>query len=392
VLAIHDTSTFRVTDDAELDSFIQTGKRGFLAHVSLLVDPRFGGNPLGVAATEILTRPKVQRRTQKNGRRMTGADTAKLKNRESQRWSRAVRAVEDRSSDVALIHVMDREGDSYELVAELIGKGCSFVIRRCKERRARLSDQDSPTWQTLNDVLDRATPTLLTRDVHVGKRKAKSAPGANKAKPARPARAARLRVARCKVELKKPRYLHLADGYPPSLALNIVRVYEPHPPRGQEPVEWVLMSDLPIEDDGDVERIIDIYRQRWLIEEFFKALKTGCGYRTRRLTNANSILNSFALFAPIASKALAIRSLAQRSDQPAELVLTPCELRVLHAKAPSLRIPLAQRPSVADVLPLVARMGGHRRSSGPPGWLTLMRGTEKLQNLAEGWALAMAEM
>lgn len=51
-----------------------------------------------------------------------------------------------------------------------------------------------------------------------------------------------------------------------------------------------------------------------------------------------------------------------------------------------------RRPTVADVLPLVARLGGHRESSGRPGWLTLMRGSEKLQNLAEGWELAQRKM
>lgn len=393
VLALHDTSTVRVADDAQLDSYIQTGKRGFFAHMSLLIDGNDARRPLGVVSAELMTRRKSQRRTKtKKGRAMSGAETSKLQDRESLRWQRAVEETQHRLQGVDIIHVMDREGDNYELLSKLCQTNCDFVIRQCKDRRARMSDAESELWEKLEQVLQQAADTKLTRQVVVGKRKAKTAPGADKASPARAMRSAHLRLACGTVELKKPNYLPMSAGYPPSLTVQVVRVYEPRPPKGQTPIEWVLLTSLPVQHPEDVERVVDIYRQRWLIEEFFKALKTGCGYGRRRLTNPQSIFNSFAIFVPVAWKALAIRRLADGSGQPVHRVLDAAELAVLRAKARDARKPLSHKPTAEQVLALVARMGGHRKSSGPPGWLTLMRGTEKLQTLAEGWRIARGEM
>jgi len=389
VLAVHDSSTFRVADEAQFDSYVSTGKKGFVAHVSMLFDLK--GAPLGVAGVEILRRAKKQNRTKtRNGRSMTGAETAKLKGRESGRWWRAVEQLEDNLAGVDVTHVMDREGDSFELLAQLMNQGCDFVIRRCKDRNARLATEEADgEWNKLTEVLKQARELKIEREVPVSKRKAKTAPAARKASPPREQRMASLRMASCQLQLKKPRYLKDATD---SLTLNLVRVYEPAPPDDEAPIEWTLLTNLPTETAAHVEHIVDVYRGRWPIEEFFKAHKTGCNYRKRRLTNEQAILNCFAAFIPIAWKALALRHLAHLQDQPAELVLEPDEIAVLRAKAPAMRMSLPANPTVRDALSLVARLGGYRKASRPPGWLILTRGLEKLKDLAEGWALARGKL
>lgn len=392
VLAIHDTSTVRVPDDAELESYIQTGKRGFFAHASMLVDEE--RHPLGIASLEVLKRPTNQRRTKKkeSGRALSGGETRRLKDREFLRWWRGVEQVEAHLDDVDVVHVMDREGDSYELLHSLDAAKKPFVIRWCKDRSARLPEEHDAPWSKVRELLERPSPLAMSREVSLSRRRAKTAPKANKASPPRRQRRAHLRISRCPIELKKPGYLPVSEGFAHTLTVNVVRVYEPEPPEGEAAIEWVLLTSLPITHPHDVEDIVDIYRARWLIEEFFKALKTGCGFRTRRLTNAQSILNSFATLIPIAMKALALRRAAvQQQDhqepQPIGHILEPDELAVLQAKARKMGRPLPKSPAASDVLALVARMGGHRKSSGPPGWLTITRGLEKLQSLAEGWAL-----
>lgn len=389
VLAVHDSSAFRVADAAKLDSYISTGKKGFVAHATLLFDLQ--GAPLGVAALEVLRRAKKQKRTKtRSGRSMTGAETAKLKGRESGRWWRGVEQVEDNLQGVHVTHVMDREGDSFELLSQLMNRGCQFVIRRCKARNTRLAtDEPYGDWSPFDEVLKQARELEVYREVPVSPRRAKTAPAARRASPPREQRMASLRMASCQVQLKKPRYL---NEVPDVLTLNVVRVYEPAAPHGETPIEWTLLTNLPLDADADAEHAVDIYRCRWPIEEFFKAHKTGCNYRTRCLTNEQTILNSFAAFIPIAWKALALRHLAQVHNQPAELVLEPAEMAVLRAKAPTMRMSLPPSPTVRDVLSLVARLGGYRKSSRPPGWLILTRGLEKLQALAEGWALAGGKM
>ena len=45
---------------------------------------------------------------------------------------------------------------------------------------------------------------------------------------------------------------------------------------------------------------VDTYRSRWIIEAFFKAIGTGCGYNKRQLDSAQHLLFALALTLPVA--------------------------------------------------------------------------------------------
>ncbi len=75
---------------------------------------------------------------------------------------------------------------------------------------------------------------------------------------------------------------------PKSFRLHRIYVDEPDPAEGIEPVRWRLWTLPPIDNAEQLLAIVDIYRARWIIEEFFKALKTGCSpeKRQRKATGA----------------------------------------------------------------------------------------------------------
>lgn len=393
VLVVHDTSPFRVSDEADLASYLNTGKKGFLSHVSLVLDGREERKPLGVCAVEYVLRAKGKAKTKKNGRALSGHETAKLKKKEYGRWGRLIKQSENRLKDMdEIVHVMDREADCYELFCQLVREDCSFVVRWCRNRVAKLSEEESEDWSKVEDLLAKAKTTRLKREVRLSRRRKKTAPSSAKKTPPRQSRMASLRFASCELEFRKPATLPKKLGYPETLKLNVVHVYEPSPPEDVEPIEWVLLTNLAVKRARDVERVVDIYRQRWLIEEFFKALKTGCAYRKRNLTNRQSIFNTLASFIPIAWKALLMRQMARKATFPANRSLTELELEVLRAKAKKSGKTLGPHPTAQDVLLFIARLGGYRKSSGPPGWLTIMRGTEKFLSIVEGWKLARGEM
>jgi DDE family transposase len=75
----------------------------------------------------------------------------------------------------------------------------------------------------------------------------------------------------------------LAHAPEQELTLNVVRVWEPKPPRGAPAVCWMLYTSEPIDTAEQLLTIVDQYRSRWVIEEFFKALKTGCAFEKRQL-------------------------------------------------------------------------------------------------------------
>ena len=103
------------------------------------------------------------------------------------------------------------------------------------------------------------------------------------------------------------------------------------------------------------------YRTRWLTEEFFKCLKTGCAYEKRQLESLDTLLVALALLAPIAWQLLLLRHLARAlPDAPARVALTARQIRVLRAVGGT----LPQRPTTRDALRAVARLGGHSAEWG----------------------------
>ena len=163
----------------------------------------------------------------------------------------------------------------------------------------------------------------------------------------------------------------------------MVRVWEANPPDGAAPTEWLLYTSEPIETPEQQLRVVDYYRARWTIEEYFKAIKTGCEFEKKQLQDFEGLSNLLATFAPIAYRLLLLRTeVARGSDTPASNVLSTDELDVLRARG---RIKLPAKPTVRDAYLAIAALGGHIKYSGNPGWLTLSRGYEKLELLVEGW-------
>ena len=184
----------------------------------------------------------------------------------------------------------------------------------------------------------------------------------------------------------RPRPRNVAESHPASLSIHVVMVREAHPPAGQAPVNWVLLTSEPIDTREQVERVVDTYRCRWLIEEFFKALKTGCIYQERLFESRHALLNVLATSLPIAVELLWMRSrVADEPNAPAADIVTPDELTVLrqmgHRKLPP-------NPTAGEVLLAIAGLGGHLKRNGAPGWQVLKRGYQRLLDYSAGWKAA----
>jgi hypothetical protein len=169
------------------------------------------------------------------------------------------------------------------------------------------------------------------------------------------------------------------------LDLNVVYVAEIDPPEGCEPVHWTLLTTEPIDSLTQILAIIEYYRSRWLIEEFFKALKTGCQVEKLQLETYAALKNAIAMYLVIAWRMLVLRAFARtQPDASAEVALSPSEIEVLREFQPDAKLP--KRPTVALAFIALAMMGGYVKHAVPPGWLTLARGFEKLVLLERGWS------
>lgn len=373
VLVIHDTTTasFPHATPDEV-GYLPTGKAGFFIHVSLVVESDTWRRPLGVAHVETIARKQRSKRSRKN--KASGAETARWKDRESARWERGVEASEKALTNCKeVIHVADREGDSYAFLASMVTKGRSFVVRVKHDRKVGDPDDLTKQWSPLKERVTCLEGTL-ERDVDLSERKPHSAPRENKAYPARRARIAKLSFAATTVMLRRPRYL--SDPIPETLTLNVVHVSEPNPPPGEPPVEWLLFTTLPVGSNKEIAAVVDIYRARWTIEEFNKALKTGCAYECREFQSQHALLVILVMTLPIACELLWLRSRARSHVQaPATEVLTSQQIEILRRMGSR---PVPPDATVRDALFAVAGLGGHHRRNGEPGWLVLYRGMQKL--------------
>jgi Transposase DNA-binding/Transposase DDE domain len=381
VLVLHDTTDMVFAGEAPRPGLTRLGpgRHGFWVHAALAASADGLRVPLGVVALKPFVRPTRPRARARKDDRARFADPEK----ESRCWGEGIAAVRAQcAATTTPIHVMDRAADSYELFATCLAHHDRFVIRLTHDRRVVGTDGTPDRLATTGTRV----AVHCEREVRLTPRRdGKRTLSARTVHPAREARQATLQITAQRVDLVRPK--HVPATHPATLAVHIVHVAEVHAPPGMDPVEWRLVTDEPIATAADVLRIVDWYRTRWLIEEFFKALKTGCAFEKRQLESLQTLVVALALFAPIAWRLLVLRHLArERPTTRAGVALTARQLQVLQAT--SAGAPLSAAPTVAAALQAIARLGGHLRQNGPPGWLVLARGWQKLCTLEAGWAAA----
>jgi len=376
-LIIHDTTTFCFLGEAKRDGLckITRDKQGFYGHFAFAVSGGSSNQPLGALGLEVFTR------TRDKGRRPT-RDILDDPSRESLRWQKLVTEVANRLAGAAdVIHVMDRQADGFELF-DLMHKGeHRFVIRVHHDRKLAKTEQCEKLFSKLDQ-----SEYVCEREVPLSPRKLSRLLQNSKRRTGRNYRLATLAFRATTVEVDCPPDLRRRCLR--SLNLNVVHVRELNVPQGLEPVDWKLVTTEPIESAEQILKVVDIYRKRWLIEEYFKALKTGCAYEKRQLESMTTLLNALGLLVPIAYRLLLLRSMSREDETAsASLVLSESQIILLRARS---RKPLPTPLTAHAALIAIAQLGGHLKSNGPPGWIVLWRGYQKLLSLEEGWLLCAA--
>lgn len=373
-LIVHDTTTFLYRHDGEREGLGRVkrmspgGKQAFFAHLSLAVTADGSRRPLGVAGFKTWVRGPEK-----------SSD-------ECQRWEEQLRlsSAQLHAARTA-IHVMDREADDYKMFDALLRDGHRFVVRCQFNRRLETELGIEKLYDVMADV-----SATAEREVPLSRRKPKTNPISEKINPSRHGRAAKLCVAAATVAFKQPVPLKSRDESSPTITINVVRVWEPAPPDGEAAIEWVLLTSEPIDTPEQQLAVVDYYRARWVIEEYFKAIKSGCDFEKRQLQDYESLVNLLAVFATVAYRMLLIRSEARRTpDAPASDVISQDHIDVLRALG---RRKLSANPTVREIYLAIAALGGHLKHNGDPGWSTLAYGLEKLETLTDGWSAAKLQL
>lgn len=384
VLVVHDTTVAEFPGKAPRQGLGVTmpGKYGFLAHVALVVDLGNSKTPLGVAELDTFTRTGAKWRETKK----TDSKVRDDPQRESLRWWKTVERIEAaRRHRFEAIHVMDAEADFYELLCQMHNNGARFVIRVAQKKRSLKGEEGEN--KSLRDAADAMTPKVWRKielssrqDTQRRPRSQKRPRKQLKRHPPRDARLAKVAIASTPIEVLRTRHSAIPGD---SVKLNLVRIWEPNPPSGAPAVEWLLLTTEPVTTRAELLAVVDMYRTRWLIEEFFRVLKSGCSLEQRQLDSYEALQKVTALFAPIAYRLLLLRGLERQRPQSSPTVaFSDVELRIMQSQDSTRELPPMR--TLADAMLYLARMGGHLKQNGPPGWITLARGYNRLAAIRIG--------
>jgi hypothetical protein len=388
VLAVHDTTdiVYPCRDGRLRENLSRITKRtqGYFAHTTALVAPGETKNFLGIAGMQ----PYVHAKDVKDApdTKQFWEEQGGIFENESSRWADAVLSCRDNTpAGMDVIHTGDRETDSYEFHATMSLNQIRYVMRSHWDRV--VSGEDATENSRISEQRAAVPWMETTRTVPLSARTGDRSAKDLKANPPRNKRWATLSCRACRIEVKRPSHLAKNKSLPSSISMNVVEVLE-RESGNETPVRWVLLTTEPISSDDEILTVVDIYRARWQIEEFFKCLKTGCLIEKAQLDTASGLLNLLAVMMPVSTYLLHIRHMhREHPEASATELFADEEIQALQNQYP--KYFSAPAPTVAEVVLAVAALGGHQKRNGDPGWLTLARGTNSLYLLMLGWRAAM---
>jgi len=304
---------------------------------------------------------------------------------ESGKWAAGVNAIGVPPPGARWVQVGDSESDCWEAIESCRAQSSGFALRACQNRQAiagHASAQQRASGDgqgLLFDLLQRQ-PALGNKRLWVRGRKD------------RQARWAQLAVSAMAVTLLAPKNWsdkehRKGQPRPGPIHCWAVHVLEINAPAGTEPIEWVILTDEPVRDLATALKVVFWYSCRWLIEEYHKCLKTGCRIETRQLQEARRIKALLGILAVVAIRLLQLKHQAKANpNAPAQSIVPERYVKTLAAylKRPPRKL------TTREFWRETARMGGFlcRKGDGDPGWITLWRGWQQLELLAEGMELA----
>jgi hypothetical protein len=368
VLVLHDTTELDYSGLRSIADLAPIGgglNRGLLCHNSLAFDPR-RHEVLGLANQILHRRRHVGRQEKVRAKR-------ERPDRESRLWVNGVAAVGPAPDGRLWVHVADRGADTFEFLGQPWGAGARFVLRSKVNRVIRRGHHDAHGPKDYLHTYARTLPLQGRREVVVA------------ARAGRPERKAVVAVAFAPVLLAPP---HVRRGLYAKrpLPLWVVRVAEIQPPKGVQPLEWILLTDCQVGTSAEAWERASWYECRWVIEEYHKAQKSGCAIEELQFTSSAALTPMIALLSVVAVALLNLREASRRPDakeRPAAALIDARYVAVLSAwRYKKVRADL----SIHDFFYAVARLGGYqnRKRDHRPGWLVLWRGWMALQHMVDG--------
>ena len=385
-LAIQDSSYFIYTNHPKTKGLgeisLKKGKnakeiysRGLMMHACLAVTTE--GLPLGLLSNKIEARESRPKQEKASAR-----DRLPIEEKESYRWLETLAATTETMGENRVVTVCDRESDIYDFFKLSNELESPVLVRATADRainkKSRYAEKNVvKLWAHMGTL-----PEAGSYEIDV-QRKSKS-----KHCSLRLARNAAVVVRFGSFHMNPPRN-HPKQKFDdlPDLKMNAIYVLEENPPKGEESIEWMLLTNLEVTSFEEACEKVRWYGLRWRIEMFFKVIKSGFRVEACRLAHGKRLARYLTIMSIVAWRLFMITIIARTDpNQCCSSLLTRREWKILFRKTNRTdKIP-QKPPTIKEAVTWIASLGGHlgRKCDGPPGTITLWRGWKRLTDLCEG--------
>ena len=370
VFAVQDTTYVDYTHHPSTEGLGPIGTQsqqisGVIKHTTLVLTE--SGLPLGLLTDEVWVRDETEPSTLKENK--------PISEKESYKWIKALSQTQEQTPQgVEVISICDREADIYEFFVQ--AQSTCFVIRAVQDRVV-----DDETGKLCALVKSQPCAGMLVVEV----------PQKNN----EPAREATVSVHYATTTLVPPyRPLATQPQKLPPTDVSVVSVTELHPPEGATPLQWLLITNVAVNDFSAAIERIRWYGMRWQIEVYFKVLKSGNKIEDCRLQTQERLLRFLALKSVIAWRIYWLTMMNRHApDADCTSVLTDTEWKALYCVTHRSTAFPKQLPTVSEVVVWIAKLGGFlgRRSDGEPGVTVIWRGWQRLSDISDTFFLLQTQ-
>ena len=349
------------------------GQMGLIMHSTLALTPQ--GVPLGLLTQDIWAREAVDptldtaaRRTQRRHQPITA--------KESFKWLKALQEVEAlRPDGVEVVHVCDSEADIYEMFQAVADCGAKMLVRASQDRASVEAGR-------MREILSqRPVSGYVTVEIP--------------AHPGRPARTATVEVRYGDLTVRPPYRAPSCQADLRPLTLSMVWAHEIDAPKTvTQPLDWLLVTNVPVTNLVEAVERLRWYRLRWHIEVFHRVLKSGCKVEDCRLDTADKLMRYLTLKSVIAWRLFWMVQINRaQPDAICTLVLAEHEWHALYVAIHRTSVLPDTVPTVHQVVRWIAQLGGFlgRKCDGEPGVTVLWRGWHRLHDLTTMWQIMHGE-
>lgn len=296
--------------------------------------------------------------------------------KESIRWLEVLHESHDLiQAPIEKIHILDREGDIYEFYRDADRLDEKYIVR-VKSNRAinKIKRREAPSQWLFDNLENQPVAGYFDVDVQVNDE--------NKF------RKARLSVTFCKITISPPanRTVRKDGDHLDNIQMTSIMAIERKPPKGAEPIKWILMTNLVTNTLEEAIQYINWYSYRWNIEIFHKILKSGCYIEKAQLRHAKNLKKYIVLKSIIAWRLFWLTRIFEKMpDEPCDNIISQeeCHILKLYYKDNDIK----ELPSVKKIYYWIAKLGGYigRNTDPPPGIISIWRGWMRFMNLIEDY-------